>query len=130
MSAASQDEVAVVLVDHGSKRTEANDMLEEFAALYRTMSNRQRVEIAHMELAEPSIGTAVAKCASDGIKKVVIAPYFLSRGRHITSDIPALVAEAQRAHPELECIIAEPIGIDPLMAQVIENRVTGALRSA
>ena len=35
MSAASQDEVAVVLVDHGSKRTEANDMLEEFAALYR-----------------------------------------------------------------------------------------------
>lgn len=31
----SQDEVAVVLVDHGSKRTEANEMLEEFAALYR-----------------------------------------------------------------------------------------------
>lgn len=75
------------------------------------MSKRQRVEIAHMELAEPSIGTAVAKCALDGIKKVVIAPYFLSRGRHITSDIPALVAEAQRAHPEIECVIAEPIGI-------------------
>ncbi len=30
-----EDDVAVVLVDHGSKRTEANDMLEEFAALYR-----------------------------------------------------------------------------------------------
>lgn len=63
-----------------------------------------------MELAEPSIGTAVAKCASEGYKKVVIAPYFLSRGRHITTDIPAMVAEAQKAHPEVACVIAEPIG--------------------
>ena len=63
-----------------------------------------------MELAEPSIGTAVAKIASAGCRTAVIAPYFLSRGRHITSDIPALVAEAQVAHPEVRCIIAEPIG--------------------
>ena len=63
-----------------------------------------------MELAEPSIGKAVAKCASEGYKKVVIAPYFLSRGRHITTDIPAMVAEAQKAHPEVVCVIAEPIG--------------------
>lgn len=79
----------------------------------RNMSSRQKVEIAHMELAEPTIGTAVAKCAADGYKKVVIAPYFLSRGRHITSDIPVLVAEAQKAHPDVHCIIAEPIGGTP-----------------
>ena len=66
-----------------------------------------------MELAEPSIGAAVAKCASEGYKKVVVAPYFLSRGRHITSDIPAMVAEAQRAHPEVSCVIADPIGTPP-----------------
>lgn len=64
-----------------------------------------------MELAEPSIGEAVAKCASEGYKKVVVAPYFLSRGRHITTDIPAMVAEAQKAHPEVSCVIAEPIGM-------------------
>ena len=66
-----------------------------------------------MELAEPSIGEAVAKCASEGYKKVVVAPYFLSRGRHITTDIPAMVAEAQKAHPEVSCVIAEPIGMSP-----------------
>lgn len=64
-----------------------------------------------MELAEPSIGEAVAKCVSEGYKKVVVAPYFLSRGRHITTDIPAMVAEAQKAHPEVSCVIAEPIGM-------------------
>ena len=41
---------------------------------------------------------------------MVIAPYFLSRGRHIQEDIPALVREAQAKHPGLRCIIAQPIG--------------------
>ena len=84
-----------------------------FFACCRSHTRRQKVEIAHMELAEPSIGAAVAKCASEGYRKVVVAPYFLSRGRHITSDIPAMVAEAQRAHPEVSCVIGAPIGVPP-----------------
>ena len=31
----SMDAVGVVIVDHGSKRAEANEMLEEFASMYR-----------------------------------------------------------------------------------------------
>ena len=85
-------------------------ILDNSRMSHRNSSKYQTVEIAHMELAEPSIGTAVAKLASAGCRTAVIAPYFLSRGRHITSDIPALVADAQVAHPEVRCIIAEPIG--------------------
>lgn len=44
----SEDGVAVVLVDHGSKRTEANDMLEEFAALYRcVLGSPPAILLAH-----------------------------------------------------------------------------------
>jgi hypothetical protein len=68
---------------------------------------------AHMEIASPSIAEAIAKCAADGFGKVVVAPYFLSQGRHIQQDIPALVAEALTQHPGLECVIADPIGTSP-----------------
>ena len=88
-------------------------MYRRFFACCRSHTRRRKVEIAHMELAEPSIGAAVAKCVSEGYRKVVVAPYFLSRGRHITSDIPAMVAEAQRAHPGISCVIADPIGVPP-----------------
>lgn len=63
-----------------------------------------------MEIAEPSIKEAVNQCAQNGYQEVIVAPYFLSQGRHIQQDIPALVAEAEAAHPGLNCIIAEPIG--------------------
>lgn len=41
---------------------------------------------------------------------MVVAPYFLSRGRHIQEDIPALVKDAQQKYPGVECVIADPIG--------------------
>ena len=76
-----------------------------------------------MELAEPSVAAAVAACVAAGARRVVVAPYFLSRGRHIQEDIPALAAAAAAAHPGVEVTVAEPIGLDPLMAQLIEQRV-------
>ncbi|KAL4436131.1 hypothetical protein ABPG77_005579 [Micractinium sp. CCAP 211/92] len=101
-------------------------MLFEFAELYRRATGRPLVEVAHMELAEPTIVQAVARCAAAGASRVIVAPYFLSRGRHVQHDIPELVAAAAAAHPGVECVIAEPIGIDSLMAQLIENRVAAA----
>lgn len=41
-------------------------------------------------------------------------------------DIPALAAAAAAAYPEVECVVAEPIGLDGLMARLIENRVAAA----
>jgi sirohydrochlorin ferrochelatase len=96
----------------------------------RRLTGRAIVEPAHMELAEPTIEQAVAACAARGAKRIVVAPYFLSRGRHIQEDIPALVAAAQRAHPEVRCVVAAPLGGDPLMAQLLDARVAQAAAAA
>ena len=53
------------------------------AAVRRKVTGRQVVEVAHMELAEPTIEQAVGRCAAAGARRVVVAPYFLSRGRHV-----------------------------------------------
>eukprot|EP00775_Hariotina_reticulata_P012042 gene12042-12185_t len=80
-----------------------------------------------MEIAEPTIAQAVGRCIAAGAKHVIVAPYFLSKGRHIQDDIPALVAAAGEQFPDITCSIAEPIGIDPLMVQLMHNRVRAAL---
>mmetsp|Transcript_6830 Transcript_6830/g.18330 ORF Transcript_6830/g.18330 Transcript_6830/m.18330 type:complete len:223 (-) Transcript_6830:296-964(-) len=121
--ASSSDCIGVVIVDHGSRKKDSNDMLVEFVQLYKQTTGSRIVEPAHMEIAEPSIGQAIGECVKAGANKVVVAPYFLSRGRHIQEDIPALVSEAREKYPGIQCVVADPIGIDPLMAQLISNRV-------
>ena len=67
--------VGVVIVDHGSRLPAANDTLECMAALLREHGDYAIVEAAHMELAEPSITAAVAKCADElGISPELVAP--------------------------------------------------------
>ena len=85
------------------------------------------VEPAHMELAEPSIATAFSRCVAQGATMVVVHPYFLSPGRHSTSDIPRLANEAAKEHDGVDFRVTDPLGLHPLLSEVIKDRVAEAL---
>lgn len=129
MDALSSD-TAVILVDHGSRFPAANAMLDEVAAAYAAASGVAIVEAAHMELAEPSIADAFGRCVARGARRIIVHPYFLSPGRHSTSDIPALTAEAAASHPGIEWTVTEPLGLDSRMTEVIHRRVVEAAQGA
>ena len=65
--AAIPGDVGIILVDHGSKRAEANDLLLEVTEMFRRDTGAAIVEPAHMELAEPSIAQAVQRCVDRGV---------------------------------------------------------------
>lgn len=119
----------LVIVDHGSRRPESNELLLEVVEAYRRHSSWQIVEPAHMELAEPSIAAAFARCVEQGAKQVVIMPYFLAPGRHWNEDIPRLAAEAASPFAErgVTFLVAPPLGVHPLMLRVIDDRVREGL---
>lgn len=102
-------------------------MLERFVGEFVGTTPYDIVEPAHMELAEPSIGTAFGKCVQRGAKHVVVCPYFLLPGKHWTEDIPALTQGAAEKHPGVTYLITAPIGLHPLMHGVIQSRIDHCL---
>ena len=122
-----EKKIALILVDHGSRFQAANDMLVEVAAMVRRLAGLDRVYHAHMELAEPTIAQAFGECVKDGATAVVVHPYFLSPGRHSTTDIPRMVAEAAAAYPGVEHCVTEPLGVHPKIGEVVLERA-GVLR--
>ena len=122
---------AIVIVDHGSRRDESNQMLERVAALFseRFAGKYSIVEPAHMELAEPSIATAYARCAARGARRIVVVPFFLGPGKHWTQDIPRLVADAAGAFPDTTYHVAPTLGIDDLVLDLLEKRACGCERN-
>lgn len=120
---------ALLIVDHGSKRREANDMLPKVAEMLRKKSDFRIVSHAHMELAEPSIQQAFDACVVAGAKEIIVHPYFLGPGRHSTHDIPRMVAEAAAKHPGVSFLITEPLGLHTKIGEVILERVLESLES-
>ncbi len=119
--------VGLIVVDHGSRRHESNVMLERMAEMIAASVEYPIVEAAHMELAEPSIQTAFDRCVARGADLVVVSPYFLLPGKHWDKDIPALTEEAAGRHPGVPFLVTAPIGLHPMMADVIASRVAHCL---
>lgn len=114
---------ALLLIDHGSRRAEANDMLGCMARLVQHMAgDGVIVRFAHMELAEPSIEAGVAACVEAGASEIIAFPYMLSPGRHATSDIPNLVAAAAAGFPSVSVRVTPAFGVHERLGELILSR--------
>jgi sirohydrochlorin ferrochelatase len=120
-------ELGVILVDHGSRRDESNELLIEVARQFAAATGLTIVEPAHMDLDEPSVATAFARCVARGARTIVVFPYFLLPGRHWDQDIPRLAAEAAHSHPGIEYLVTAPFGLHPLLTEVIRQRIAQCL---
>jgi sirohydrochlorin ferrochelatase len=114
---------AILLIDHGSTREEANEML----ACVRGMVQEQAgsdvlVGYAHMELAEPTIEQGIAECVKRGATEVVAFPYMLSPGKHVTRDIPRLVSEVSAKFPGVTFSVAPAFGVHEKLGEVVLER--------
>jgi sirohydrochlorin ferrochelatase len=114
----------VIICDHGSRRAQSNESLEEVARLFadRFTDDCEIVEPAHMELAMPDIAAAYAKCVERGARHIVVLPFFLARGKHFMRDIPSLTSQAATDFPGTTYQIAEPLGIDDLILDLLKKR--------
>lgn len=102
--------LGVVVVDHGSRRSTANSMLDDVVTKVSSQTPYP-VFPAHLELATPTISDAIDECARHGVSHVVVVPFFLAPGRHVTHDVPSLVQDAvQKYHPNMSFSIRPHIG--------------------
>ena len=121
-----QEQTALLIVDHGSRVEEANDLLRQLAKLLESTSEFSIICHAHMELAAPSISEAFDTCVCRGAKFIIVHPYFLAPGRHSTLDIPRLVEQAAAKHPGVQYRITQPLGLHIKIAELILERVRDA----
>lgn len=117
---------ALLLIAHGSRRDEANADLEALAEALRRRGPYSLVECCYLELAQPDIEAGGGRCVAQGARRVVMVPYFLSAGVHVTNDLEEARRLLQAKHPGIEFRLAEPIGRHPLMVEIIAERAREA----
>jgi sirohydrochlorin ferrochelatase len=125
ISEATDLATGIIICDHGSRRSQSNNSLEIVAARFahRFANDCQIVEPAHMELAMPDIHSAYGACVRRGARHIVLLPFFLAKGRHWTRDIPSLTSQAAAEFPGTSYQIAEPLGMDDLILDLLKKRL-------
>jgi sirohydrochlorin ferrochelatase len=116
-------DTAILLIAHGSQNPAANADAHYFVDQIRHLGQYAQVDAAFLELAEPNIDVGATRCLSEGARRLVLVPYFLSAGVHVRCDLTAARQRLAERYPECEIVLAEPIGRHPLLLNVLQDRI-------
>jgi sirohydrochlorin cobaltochelatase len=114
---------ALLLMAHGSPDPAANQPIEQVAARLEAIGCYAHVAVCYMELNQPSIPDAIDDLVTRGTMQLVAVPYFLQLGGHVAEDLPATIVTAQQRHAATQISLAEHLGYDELLVEVIAERI-------
>ena len=120
---------ALILFAHGARDAEWS---EPFRAMQKAVAGKRpdlTVELAFLEIMQPSLADCVARLAGDGHARIVIAPLFLAQGGHLKKDLPRLLKDLGAKHPAADISLLPPIGeVTELLNAISEWLVNSAPR--
>ena len=114
---------AILLIAHGSRQASANADLVALADLVKQRRPNDRVEVSYLEIAEPTIPQGAERCVDAGARRVLMLPYFLSAGAHVTQDLERHRSEFAAKYPHVEFVLCQPLGLHPLMVEIVMARL-------
>lgn len=101
---------AILLFAHGARDPSWAEPFRRIVARLRLKQPGMRVELAFLEMMQPTLEAAVAGLAAEDIGHITIVPLFLAQGGHLKEDLPRLVDDIRRDHPALRIDVTTAIG--------------------
>lgn len=114
---------AVILMGHGSRIPGADSGMEEVARGIGKRFENVMVRTCSMSMLGPRFGEALEECVANGVKKVVVIPYFLHFGAHMKEDIPAILFEKACLYPSVRIIMGKNLGFDEKLIDLVVKRI-------
>jgi sirohydrochlorin ferrochelatase len=126
MPTALEPGTAVLLIAHGSRLARANADLQQLAEQLRSRLPGHIIETAYLELTEPTIPQGAESCVTLGANRVLLLPYFLAAGTHVTEDLQRYRAQFAERWPSVRFDLCPPLGLHPLMLDIVCDRLNEA----
>ena len=117
---------AALLIAHGSRRPEANRDLVDVAFAIRGRTHYPIVEVAYLEVVEPTIPQGARRCVEQGATRVSFLPYFLSAGAHVVEDLERIRADLALEFPAVRFVLCRPLSLHPLLIEIVVDRLKEA----
>lgn len=106
-----------LLLAHGSRRESSNMEVRRLALAVSQQLNSP-CHAAFLEQAEDA-ESVLERQLTEHVSQVVVMPYLLAAGRHVTEDIPAILARCQQRWPLLRWRVTRHLGALPGMVELI-----------
>lgn len=116
----------IVIAGHGSRDADGIREFEQLVELVRERAPQHQVSHGYLEFASPTIDQAIAGQVSAAAKQIVMVPGILLAATHAKNDLPSELLTFAREHPDIDFHFGAPLGLHPLLLQVVQQRIVEA----
>ena len=110
---------AIILLGHGARDARWREPFDRLATIWKAQHPNVKVELAFLELMQPTLVQAIASQASAGATEMVVVPVFFGQGGHLLNDFPVLMSACQEQFPEIKLSSTPAVGEDEAVLQAI-----------
>ncbi|MEK7828684.1 MAG: precorrin-8X methylmutase [Deltaproteobacteria bacterium] len=103
--------------------SKANNTLHEVAKSVKEKGGYDIVQPAFLQFEHPDFSEAVDLLVKQGAEKIIVHPYFLYMGSHVTKDLPFEIGTAEKKYPNLEFVLAPHLGYHEKLVDVAIERI-------
>ncbi len=121
-----EGQLGIVIAGHGSRDPDGIREFEALMALVRARAPQHVVSHGYLEFASPTIDQALAANLAAGARQVVMVPGVLLAASHAKNDMPSEMLTFAQAHPEIDFHFGAPLGLHPLLLQLVQERIVAA----
>ncbi|TAN61038.1 cobalamin biosynthesis protein CbiX, partial [bacterium] len=83
-----------------------------------------------LQLANPDLCQSLEKLAKAGCRRIIIIPFFLFVGNHVSRDIPEIIEREKKRYPDIRFIYAENLGADSRIADIVADKIKENMHEA
>jgi len=112
----------IILLGHGSRRSEANYGLIEVANKVTHILDKS-VTPAFTSHGIPDLKSAITEKILSGATRIIIMPLFLFRGMYLSTGIYEEIKDIRGQFPQIEIIVAKELGADDIIANLAYSRI-------
>ena len=111
----------LIIVAHGSRKNSSNEEVTALGQELKSLVGNEYSAVAtsFLEFASPTLEQSIISAIDGGMKEIVILPYFLAAGKHVTHDIPQIVEKFKTMYPTIEITLKQHLGSSPAMAKLL-----------
>jgi sirohydrochlorin cobaltochelatase len=118
---------AAILFGHGARDSRWREPFDQLIQLWRDQQPQTLVELAFLEMMQPSLEAAVESLVQKGAKDIVVIPVFFGQGGHLRNDFPVLLEQCRQRFPAIQLSATPAVGESPAVLQAIINFGIAAL---
>ena len=110
---------AIILFGHGARDSRWREPFDRLANLWREQHSGMPVELAFLEMMQPSLEEAVAALSAKGANDLTVVPVFFGQGGHLRNDFPVLLEKCRGKFPNIQLSATPAVGEDLAVLQAI-----------